>query len=81
MAKGRCLDNIFIERLWRTAKQQDIYIRHYESVAKCRAGLIKFFEKYNNYRPHQGINYQIPGEVYFSQNKKPALAEQINICN
>lgn len=79
--KGRCLDNIFIERLWRTVKQQDIYIKHYESVAECRAGLTKFFEKYNNYRPHQGINYQTPAKVYFGQNKKTALIEQINICN
>ncbi|PIT94320.1 IS3 family transposase [Candidatus Falkowbacteria bacterium CG10_big_fil_rev_8_21_14_0_10_39_9] len=79
--KGRCLDNIFIERLWWTVKQQDIYIKHYESVAECRAGLIKFFEKYNNHRPHQGISYQTPAEVYFGQNKKTAPMEQINICN
>lgn len=79
--KGRCLDNIFIERFWRTVKQQDIYIKHYESVAECREGLKKFFDKYNNYRPHQSLNYKTPAEVYFGQNKKPALMEQINICN
>lgn len=79
--RGRCLDNIFIERLWRTVKQQDIYIRHYESVAECRTGLTKFFEKYNNYRPHQSLNGQTPAEVYFGQNKKSAFAKQINICN
>ena len=79
--KGRCLDNIFIERLWRTVKQQDIYIKHYESVAECRAGLTKFFEKYNHYRPHQGINCQTPARVYFGQNKKTAFTGQINICN
>lgn len=79
--KGRCLDNIFIERLWRTVKQQDIYIRHYESIAECRAGLTKFFDKYNNYRPHQSLNNLTPAEVYFGQNKKPAFIEQINICN
>jgi len=79
--RGRCLDNIFIERLWRTVKQEDIYIKHYESVAECRDGLTKFFEKYNNYRPHQGINYQTPAEVYFDQNKKTALMEQINTYN
>lgn len=79
--KGRCLDNIFIERLWRTVKQQDIYIKHYESVAECRIGLTKFFDKYNNYRPHQGIDYKTPAEVYFGQNKKPAFIGQINICN
>jgi putative transposase len=79
--KGRCLDNIFIERLWRTVKQQDIYIKHYESVAECRIGLTEFFDSYNNYRPHQSLNYRTPAEVYFGQNKKTALAEQINIFN
>ncbi|MDP1993867.1 MAG: IS3 family transposase [Ignavibacteria bacterium] len=79
--KGRCLDNIFIERLWRTVKQQDIYIRHYESVAECRIGLTRFFNSYNTYRPHQSLNYLTPAEVYFGQNKKTALTEQINIFN
>jgi putative transposase len=79
--RGRCLDNIFIERLWRTVKQQDIYIKHYESVAACRAGLNKFFEKYNNYRPHQGIGYLTPAEVYFGKHKKTAPKEQIHIYN
>ncbi len=79
--RGRCLDNIFIERLWRTVKQQDICIKHYESVAECRAGLTEFFDSYNNYRPHQSLNYQTPAEVYFGQNKKTALTEQINIFN
>jgi putative transposase len=76
--RGRCLDNIFIERLWRTVKQQDIYIKHYGSVAECRAGLTKFFDKYNNYRPHQSLNYQTPAEVYFGQNRKPAFTIRIN---
>jgi putative transposase len=79
--KGRCLDNIFIERLWRTVKQQDIYIRHYESVAECRAGLTRFFEKYNDYRPHQGIGYRTPAEAYFGQNKKTAFTKQLHISN
>ena len=79
--KGRCLYNIFIERLWRTVKQQDIYIKHYESVAECRAGLAKFFEKYNNYRPHQSLNGLTPSEVYFGEHKKTAFTGQINICN
>jgi putative transposase len=79
--RGRCLDNIFIERLWRTVKQQDIYIKHYESVAECRGGLTKFFKKYNNYRPHQSLNYKTPAEVYSGQNKKTASIEQINIAN
>ena len=79
--RGRCLDNIFIERLWRTVKQQDIYIRHYESVAECRTGLTKFFNSYNVYRPHQSLNNLTPADIYFGQNKKAAFIEQINISN
>lgn len=76
--KGRCLDNIIIERLWRTVKQQDVYIKHYESITECRAGLTKFFEKYNNYRPHQSLNGQTPAEIYFKQTKKPAIILRVN---
>lgn len=79
--KGRCLDNIFIERLWRTIKQEDIYIRHYESVAETRIGLTKYFNDYNNYRPHQSLNNLTPDEVYFGHNKKTAFTEQLNILN
>lgn len=79
--KGRCLDNIFIERLWRTVKQEDIYIRHYESVSETRIGLTKYFNYYNNYRPHQSLNNLTPDDVYFGQNKKTAFTEQLNILN
>ena len=79
--RGRCLDNIFIERLWRTVKQEDIYIKHYESVAETRIGLTKFFDEYNNYRPHQSLNDQTPADVYFGQNKKTAFQQQLNILN
>jgi putative transposase len=79
--KGRCLDNIFIERLWRKVKQEDIYIRCYDSVAECRAGLTKYFDKYNNYRPHQSLDYQTPAEVYFGKDKNIALKEPVSLCN
>lgn len=79
--RGRCLDNIFIERLWRTVKQEDIYIKHYESVAEVRIGLTKYFNDYNNYRPHQSLNNLTPDEVYFGYNKKTAFTEQLNILN
>ena len=74
--KGRCLDNIIIERLWRTVKQQDIYIRHYESVFECRTGLYT----YNCYRPHQSLNYLTPAQVYFNQDKIILMGET-NISN
>lgn len=79
--RGRCLDNIFIERLWRTVKQEDIYINHYGSVREVRIGLNKFFNDYNNYRPHQSLDYLTPAQVYFKENKKTALSGQSNILN
>jgi len=79
--RGRCLDNIFVERLWRTVKQEDIYIRQYNSVAETKIGLTKFFNDYNNYRPHQSLNDKTPAEVYFNQNKKTAFFQQFANLN
>ncbi len=78
--KGRCLDNIIIERLWRTVKQQDIYTRHYKSVSECRTGLFNFFNTYNYYRPHQSLKYLTPAQVYFNQDKI-ILVSETNISN
>jgi len=63
--RNRALDNIFTERLWRTLKYQEIYINDYSSPREARNGINKFFEKYNNYRPHQGLNGLTPAEVYY----------------
>lgn len=63
--RGRAMDNIFTERLWRTVKYQEVYINDYESPREARVGLARFFDKYNNYRPHQSLNYLTPAEVYY----------------
>jgi putative transposase len=62
--KGRCLDNVFVERLWRTVKYEDVYIRRYESVPKLHGGLGRFFPFYNEDRPHQALDYRTPAQVY-----------------
>lgn len=62
--RGRALDNVFIERLWRTVKYQEIYLRDYTTVADLEEGLKLYFEKYNHERPHQSLNYQTPSRVY-----------------
>jgi putative transposase len=62
--KGRCLDNVFVERLWRTVKYEDIYIRGYETVKALSAGLRGYFPFYNEGRPHQSLDYRTPAEVY-----------------
>lgn len=62
--RGRALDNVFVERLWRTVKYEDIYIRGYETVAECQEGLLAFFERYNTRREHSSLQYNCPMEIY-----------------
>ena len=62
--RGRCLDNIFVERLWRTVKYEDIYLRGYEGAAPLWQGLGRYFRFYNEERFHQALDYQTPAAVY-----------------
>ena len=62
--KGRALDNVFVERLWRSVKYEEIYPKNYESMRALRHGLTKYFAFYNQERPHQGLGYRTPAEVY-----------------
>jgi putative transposase len=62
--RGRCLDNVFVERLWRSVKYEDVFIRGYESVPQLRAGLSVYFGFYNEERRHQSLGYRTPAEVY-----------------
>jgi putative transposase len=62
--RGRCLDNVFVERLWRSVKYEDIYVRGYERVPELVAGLGRYFPFYNEARPHQSLDYRTPGQVY-----------------
>jgi putative transposase len=62
--RGRVFDNIFVERLWRTVKYEDIYLRDYGSVAELDAGLARYFRFYNQERPHQSLGYRTPAAVH-----------------
>jgi len=62
--KGRVFDNIFVERLWRTVKVEEVYLRDYQTVAEAAYGLGRYFEFYNNQRLHQALGYRTPAEVY-----------------
>jgi putative transposase len=62
--RGRALDNVFVERLWRSVKYEDIYIKHYERVPELESGLSAYFRFYDEERPHQSLDYRTPGEVY-----------------
>jgi putative transposase len=63
--KGRCFDNIFVERLWRSVKYEEVYLHDYESVGQARAGLGRYFTIYNEERLHQSLSYQTPSDVYW----------------
>ncbi len=63
--RRRWIDNVFIERLWRTVKYEDVYLKAYVSLADARAQLRTFFERYNDFRPHQALGHRTPDAVYF----------------
>jgi putative transposase len=65
--KGRALDNIFVERLWRTVKYEKVYLRDYASPREARQGIGTYLMFYNEERPHQALGYRTPAEVYFAQ--------------
>jgi putative transposase len=62
--KGRALDNVFVERLWRSLKYEEVYLKAYQDVRELESGLSSWFGFYNHERPHQGLCYQTPAEVY-----------------
>ncbi len=67
---GRCLDNIFIERFWRTLKYENMSLMPYESMQDARTKITDFIRFYNNKRLHSSLEYQTPVEVYFLNNEK-----------
>jgi len=64
--RGRVFDNIFVERLWRTVKYEEVYLKDYRDVAEARRGLADYFPFYNNERIHQALDYRTPQAVYFA---------------
>lgn len=64
--KGRWMDNVFIERLWRSVKYEDVYLKAYSSIAEARKGLSEYFEFYNCGRRHQSLDRRTPDDVYLS---------------
>jgi putative transposase len=65
--KGRALDNVFTERLWRSVKYEEVYLHDYLTPRQAHQGLTRYFDLYNHRRPHQALDYLTPAEVYFRQ--------------
>jgi putative transposase len=67
--RGRCMDNIFTERLWRTVKYENIYLHDYQDIEEARIGLTEYFQFYNHRRIHQSLGYLTPAQIYLPDNQ------------
>jgi len=65
--EGRALDNVFVERLWKTVKQEEVYLKGYRNIPECHEGLKSYFDRYNTLREHQSLDYNDPAEIYFGE--------------
>lgn len=65
-SRGRCFDNIFTERLWRSVKYENVYLKSYQTTTEARAGLTEYFNFYNRKRKHQALGYQTPERIYLN---------------
>jgi putative transposase len=72
--RGRALDNVFVEGLWRTVKYEHVYLHEYALVPELEKGLGEYFSFYNHERPHQSLSYQTPAEVHFAVRSGPIVA-------
>ncbi len=77
--RGRAMDNIFTERLWRSVKYEEVYLHEYASPREARQGLTRYFEFYNHERPHQALDYQTPAQIYFQREEAQARSHQVTL--
>jgi len=75
--KGRYMDNIFVERLWRTVKYEEVYLKAYSSGREAKAGLDAYFRFYNTERPHQALDYRTAANV-FNEDSAPSEDQSID---
>jgi putative transposase len=71
--RGRALDNVFVERLWRTVKQEEAYLKDYRTPREATQELGRFFVRYNEHRQHQSLDYQTPAAVYFGTGESHSI--------
>lgn len=68
--KGRCLDNVYIERFWRSLKYEDLYVNPPQTVTEARQTIAQYIAFYNQERPHQSLQYQVPADLYFPSSRR-----------
>lgn len=74
-SRGRFYDNIFVERLWRSVKYEEVYLYQYQTVSEARKGLARYFTFYNTERLHESLGYKTPYEIYFKDRAKTNLVQ------
>ena len=74
--RGRYQDNILVERLWRTVKYEEVYLKAYANGLEARNGLREYFRFYNHRRPHQALGYRTPAEVFHGEPVEEELKER-----
>jgi putative transposase len=79
--RGRAMDNIFIERFWRTVKYEDIYLKGYSSLPKLMLGLTEYFVFYNEARPHQSLDYVTPSVVYKTATGGAKIVDRFGVSD
>ena len=78
--KGRWMDNVFIERLWRSLKYEDIYLRGYSTMDELESGVSKWMKHYNTWRPHQELGNQTPAETYRPKPKPRIIVQEVKLA-
>ena len=68
--RGRAMDNVFTERLWRSVKYEEIYLNDYATISEAKQGIASYISFYNQERPHQSLDYKTPAEVYFNEKEQ-----------
>ena len=73
--RGRCMDNVFVERLWRSIKYEEVYLKAYQNGTEARKGIGAYLAFYNQERPHQALGYRSPGQVFHAVSPQTCLLE------
>ena len=80
--RGRAMDNVFNERLWRSVKYEEVYLHDYGTVSEAKQGVTNYIDFYNQERPHQSLDYKTPAEMYFdSNNQRKSLSCSLSMAS
>ena len=79
--KGCYIDNIFIERFWRSIKQEDLFLKDYKDINELKNGIRAYINFYNFERPHSSLNYRTPAEIYYDRVQNKSANSKLKMAN